>query len=723
MKTVAIIGAGPSGLVAAKTLLRSSSLKFKVTVFEKSDRIGGIWSVNKQTKDGLVPPNMPTNLSRFAVAFSDLAWESLTFDGKKAPLFPKAWQVNQYLVEYVRRYIPEGVVSLNTKVQTVERANGQGSWKIHYSRAGKLESETFDYCIVSSGFFSKPRPIRCELYGFENSPIKMTHSSEYRGLEDVLLPTTTATTKKGKKLLVIGGANSGGEVAAALAFDLSTQQHSPDGKEDIDYDIIHVLPRPLYGLPLFLPSAYVPGAFLPLDIRFYDLAKRLDELILFKFGKHTPETARMFHGMIQTLLGSDKVELGMQPLVDEHEGDFAAPYAAIQEQYTNYVRSGAITVKRGRVTSLHYNGNDSVTATIQSDSNETLEDIAGVIYATGYTPAPALNFLSPSIKQKIGYDPTNHRIPILLTDNAVSTNPALPDLGFVGFYEGPYWGVMEMQARHLAHQWSQGSSSSVDAGSKERLSILEDLRSAIKTDPQFVPQYVFSDYLAILEQSARELGLSRNDNGWKEREGPVAPSRYLSGDDDYNEAQKTMKAIQEVITSAEEGRNVARATFRGLQGNWKIKRRLMSKVADFPTGTFTGSASFYPRNPTDSKYDFEYLYVENGTLNTDKGFTMEAHRRYAYRYIEETDTLSVWFVKQDGKTIDYLYHDVIFQPPATENEGKIHWNAKADHLCVDDFYDTAYGFDFNGVAIENIQIKHSVKGPRKDYTSDTIYQR
>ena len=40
-RTVAIVGAGPSGLVAAKVLLDDG---FNVTVFERKQTLGGIWN-------------------------------------------------------------------------------------------------------------------------------------------------------------------------------------------------------------------------------------------------------------------------------------------------------------------------------------------------------------------------------------------------------------------------------------------------------------------------------------------------------------------------------------------------------------------------------------------------------------------------------------------------------------------------------------------------------
>ena len=202
MKTVAIVGAGPGGLVAAKTLLRSYPSVFQVTVFEKADRVGGLWNVKNHTRDGYLPPNMPTNLSRFTVGFSDLSWESMRFNNKSPPMFPKAWQVEEYLEEYTRRYLPKDIVSLRSEVTSIEKTqeHSKTRWRLRYSHLETPESleQTFDYLMIASGFFAKPRPIRCELRAVDvNDPtIKFVHSSKYRSLEDI----TPKDEKHGKNM-------------------------------------------------------------------------------------------------------------------------------------------------------------------------------------------------------------------------------------------------------------------------------------------------------------------------------------------------------------------------------------------------------------------------------------------------------------------------------------------------------------------------------------------
>ncbi len=70
-------GAGPSGIVAAKTLLHDApaGAAFKVTVFEAQRRLGGLWPLSRDDGDGLVSPLMLANQSKHTVQFSDLAWE------------------------------------------------------------------------------------------------------------------------------------------------------------------------------------------------------------------------------------------------------------------------------------------------------------------------------------------------------------------------------------------------------------------------------------------------------------------------------------------------------------------------------------------------------------------------------------------------------------------------------------------------------------------------
>ena len=131
-------GAGPSGLVAAKTLSHDAPKdSFHVTVFEASHRIGGLWPLTK-VDDGLVNPDMCVNQSRHTVGFSDFAW------GETKASFPKAWEVGEYLEAYRLRY---GVsVRLGNRVLGTEKV-GDG-WRVKVGEDGGEKvcmSERFDF--------------------------------------------------------------------------------------------------------------------------------------------------------------------------------------------------------------------------------------------------------------------------------------------------------------------------------------------------------------------------------------------------------------------------------------------------------------------------------------------------------------------------------------------------------------------------------------------------
>ncbi|MBV9391416.1 MAG: NAD(P)-binding protein, partial [Verrucomicrobia bacterium] len=86
---VAIIGSGPSGLVAARYLKHHG---FDPMIFEQGSDIGGQW--NCRSAHSGIWPSMVTNTSRWLTCFSDLSLEQC------APIFPS----NQEMLADLKRY-------------------------------------------------------------------------------------------------------------------------------------------------------------------------------------------------------------------------------------------------------------------------------------------------------------------------------------------------------------------------------------------------------------------------------------------------------------------------------------------------------------------------------------------------------------------------------------------------------------------------------------------
>lgn len=241
------VGAGPSGLVAAKTLVHNFPKDtFQVTVFEKSPRIGGLWPISN-VDDGLVNPEMRVNQSRHTVTFSDFAWPEST------PQFPTAWQVGQYLEKYIQTY-PGYDIRLNCEVvQTkLEEPKWSVSVKDHTSTPSEVLTLEFDHVIVSTGFFGKPK-IPTAL---DELTLPILHSSQIRTLEDVLTSARKSVTHPGKRIVVAGGQMSGVEIATFIANQLSSAAHSIEGSNLPDiakYCITHVVQKPLWVMPFMFP--------------------------------------------------------------------------------------------------------------------------------------------------------------------------------------------------------------------------------------------------------------------------------------------------------------------------------------------------------------------------------------------------------------------------------------------------------------------------------------
>lgn len=181
----------------------------------------------------------------------------------------------------------------------------------------------------------------------------------------------------------------------------------------------------------------------------------------------------------------------------------------------------------------------------------------------------------------------------------------------------------------------------------------------------------------------------------------------------------------------------ASAIFFALQGTWRLKRSLNSALPAFPSGIFEGTAHFTPRQPTAPSATAELLYSETGQLQTGTGLALRASRQYIYRYDADEDKISAWFVKEETKhtngreEVDYLFHDL-----EMDLAGNGVWTGKGEHLCEMDMYWSMYEFrlppqgqsGMNGAGgggdrMQLFGVRYKVKGPQKDYNSDTAYER
>ncbi|KAK7752555.1 hypothetical protein SLS62_005523 [Diatrype stigma] len=786
-KTVCIVGAGPSGLVAAKTLLRDApSGSFKVTIFEAQSRIGGLWPSHKDDSGGLMHPFMVANQSKHTVQFSDLAWDELD------PQMPRAWQVGQYLERYLKKYLADVDIRLGHKVVHTELQNG-GSWRVRTeSDQGGEETSVFDYLLVGTGFFGKPI---WPDYIPQEADVPIIHSSKYRDLKTLL--AGRKEKDRGGKILVVGGQMSGIEIAGTIATHLSSAVHSPGEKEIAapeKYSVHHVAHRPAWVFPLFTSPKIdkLAAPFLPCDLPSYNLANRPHPLVNSQ-GHVSVESARVFNSIYSSVLGTDQSEFSPATKIDGSLMD-EPPYLAMSSFYMDFVRQGLITISHGKLATI-----SGRTATLvgsssipEDEEKEEVANVAAVVLATGFDPSSSLSFLPTSVRETLAHLPDHPSLPLALAFHGTH-HPSLPTLGFVGFYRSPYWGVMEMQARFLARLWAtptapDGGAAALPVALQSALETDDSierifaLRASSSPEPSRLSQFPMGDYAFLMQEFARALDMSISPSSPLDTP-PLAngksmdiltPARYsIRGQiETETEAAKSLAQTRDAAVGALQGaRFVAGAVFRSLLGEWALERDLVSRLPSHPSGRFVGTARFLlragtadgresPSSPAEGGDDLglEYLYMEDGEFSASNGLKFRATRRYVYRYDERRDRLSAWFVRTDDPArADYLFHELDFVVPSSEavdqsavagepgagpgvgvgdpsrgkrtqeqqkqEEQEHGWRAEASHLCVEDLYDVHYEFAFKAVNLRDWRLGYTVRGPKKDYTINGVYRR
>lgn len=136
---IAIVGAGPSGLVTAAVL---QSFGHEVTVFEKAPDLGGVWSATRAY------PDVATQDDRVSYAFSDVPMPP------EAPVHPSGAHVRSYLEHYARVKGVHGRVRCGHLVTRAE-PTAEG-WLVEVEDARGRTTHEVDWLVVANGVFSTP---------------------------------------------------------------------------------------------------------------------------------------------------------------------------------------------------------------------------------------------------------------------------------------------------------------------------------------------------------------------------------------------------------------------------------------------------------------------------------------------------------------------------------------------------------------------------------------
>ncbi|KAL2162642.1 hypothetical protein VTH06DRAFT_6478 [Thermothelomyces fergusii] len=229
---IAIIGAGPCGLAAAKYLLAQNVFR-KIDIFEQQAEVGGVWNYSPRPSETIrvpqasadCPPDPPlpsrggeapvfpspmydtlhTNIPRDLMGFSDLQIPEDTL------IFPSREDIRKYVVEYAKDI--RHLIRFSTQVEDVRlrEVDGVDRWDVDTTclLTGKTTSATYDAVVVVSGHYTAVHiPDAKGIREFHAAhPGIISHSKHYRNPERFA----------GKKVVIVGNAASGLDIAAQIS--------------------------------------------------------------------------------------------------------------------------------------------------------------------------------------------------------------------------------------------------------------------------------------------------------------------------------------------------------------------------------------------------------------------------------------------------------------------------------------------------------------------------
>jgi thioredoxin reductase len=188
-QSVCVIGAGPSGITAAKNLLDAG---LEVTVYDFGKEVGGNWVFTETESHSSVFETTHIISSKDFSQFDDFSMP------EDYPDYPGHKQLANYFQAYAHQFNLYPHIQFQTLVKFCER-NTAGKWVVSFEQFGATSTREFDALAVCNGHHWHPR---IPEYPGQFSG-EFIHSHVVKRFSKFL----------DKRVLVIGGGNSACDVA------------------------------------------------------------------------------------------------------------------------------------------------------------------------------------------------------------------------------------------------------------------------------------------------------------------------------------------------------------------------------------------------------------------------------------------------------------------------------------------------------------------------------
>ncbi|SCO12549.1 related to flavin-containing monooxygenase [Fusarium fujikuroi] len=172
--SVAIIGAGPTGISMLKQLLQDG---FNATLFERRSSVGGLWAYDANNGWTTALASTSANISKYTCGFTDFPIPD------KYPVYLSAANFQEFMQSYAEHFKLTEHISFNSSVQVVNRNSDDSGWILQVEKVGtgEKESRTFDKVVFCHGYQTKR--VMPTFPGQDKFEGEIIHSQQYRSPE------------------------------------------------------------------------------------------------------------------------------------------------------------------------------------------------------------------------------------------------------------------------------------------------------------------------------------------------------------------------------------------------------------------------------------------------------------------------------------------------------------------------------------------------------------
>ncbi len=205
----ALIGAGPTGLSAARNLSRRG---IPFVGFEIHSDVGGLWDISSRKSTMYESAHLIS--SKTTTAYDEFPMRDEVAD------FPSHWEMNTYFKDYADTFDLRRNYRFSTEVIRVEPEDPDASVWLVTSRSEEGEEETGRYAgvLIANGILSEPSIPEFE--GQDEFEGEILHTASYKR-PDIF---------RDRKVLIVGCGNSGCDIAVdAVHFAKSIEMSLRSG--------------------------------------------------------------------------------------------------------------------------------------------------------------------------------------------------------------------------------------------------------------------------------------------------------------------------------------------------------------------------------------------------------------------------------------------------------------------------------------------------------------